>query len=75
MASKNYLSNNGHPRRNRIDLNIPAELKIRAAADAVEVLGCDVRLTNAVIKLAEARELVADWAEETGNVMPEEAHA
>jgi hypothetical protein len=71
MKSVNYLSNNGNPRRNRIDLNLPAELKIREAVDAVEGLGADVRLTNAVIKLGEARELVADWAEETGNVLPE----
>jgi hypothetical protein len=71
MAKPNYLSNNGHPRRNRVDLNTPVELKIREAVDMVEVLGCDVRLTDAVIKLAEARELVADWIEETGNVIPE----
>lgn len=69
--NRNYLSSNGHPRRCRIDLNIPAELKIREAGDAIEKLGCDVRLTDAVIKLQEARELVADWAEETGNIAPE----
>ncbi len=73
MTNPNYLSNNGHPRRCRIDLNIPAELKIRESVDVVEHLGCDSRLTKAVIKLQEARELVADWAEDTGNVIPEVA--
>ncbi len=48
------------PRRNRIDLSTPAEMAIRRAVDAVEAAGCDARLTAAINKLHEARELVAD---------------
>jgi hypothetical protein len=49
------------PRRIRLDLNVPAELAIYNAIQEVEKLAPDVRLTNAVIKLAEAKELVADF--------------
>lgn len=51
----------GFPRRNRIDLNKPSELAIRNAIDEVEKLGADVKLTDAVIKLNEALELVSDF--------------
>lgn len=49
------------PRRNRLDLNMPAELAIYEAIQEVEKLPADVRLTNAVIKLQEAKELVSDF--------------
>jgi len=49
------------PRKNRIDLNIPAELAIRNAMTEVEKAGAAVQLTNAIIKLQEAFDLVADW--------------
>lgn len=74
MKSPNYLSANGHPRRNRVDLATPVEQEIRKARETVEMLGADVRLTDASTKLAEALDLVADWLEETGNVKPEEAY-
>ena len=51
------------PRRRRIDLASPVEQKIRAAMAEVESLGADVRLTNAAIKLEEAKDLVADYIE------------
>lgn len=54
---------NGHPRRDRIDLNTPAELAIRAAVDAVEMAGCHPLLTDAVNILTAAREKVADFVE------------
>lgn len=54
---------NGLPRRACLDANHPAELHIRAAIDKVENLGADVLLTQAVTKLAEAQDLVADWLE------------
>ena len=49
------------PRRIRLDLSEPAELAIRNAVDEVEKIGADVRLTNAINLLNEARELVADY--------------
>lgn len=49
------------PRKNRIDLNTPAELAIRNAMTEVEKAGAAVQLTNAIIKLQEAFDLVADW--------------
>ncbi len=52
------------PRRNRLDLSTPAELAIRNAVDEVEKIGADVRLTNAIILLDQARELVADFVDE-----------
>lgn len=51
------------PRRVRIDLFTPAERAIWDAMQAVESAGCDVRLTRAVIKLQEARDLVADFVD------------
>lgn len=51
------------PRRIRLDRMTPAELAIRDAVLAVETVGADTRLTNAVIKLQEARELVADYVD------------
>ncbi len=50
-------------RRIRLDLNVPAELAIYNAMQEVEKAGADVRLTNAVIKLADARNLVADYVD------------
>lgn len=69
--SSNYLSNNGVPRRNRIDLAVPQEVAIREALDRVEKSGAHPRLTDASVLLMEALAAVADWAEETGNVIPE----
>lgn len=51
------------PRRIRIDLFTPAEKAIWDAVQAVEAAGCDVRLTNAVILLGKARDLVADFVD------------
>lgn len=49
------------PRRNRLELMTPAELAIREAVLKVEELGCDTRLTDAVMLLGEAQEKVADY--------------
>jgi hypothetical protein len=66
-ANANPLpSNHGEfnfPRRNCIDANHAAELAIRAAIDAVEGLGADPLLTDAITKLGEAKDRVADWLE------------
>ena len=53
----------GFPRRNRIDLQTPAEKAIRGAVQAVEEAGADERLTSAVMLLGEALDKVADYVE------------
>ncbi len=52
------------PRRNRLDLNTPAELSIYNAIQEVEKVGADVKLTEAVTLMAKAKELVSDWVDE-----------
>lgn len=49
------------PRRIRMDLWEPAEKAIGTAVQEVEKMAADVRLTNAVILLLKARDLVADF--------------
>lgn len=51
------------PRRIRIDLMTPAELAIRNAMLAVEEVGADPLLTDAVILLQQARDKVADYVD------------
>ena len=50
-------------RRNRIDLNTPAELAIRKAMEEVEKLPASEKLTDAVVKLGDALNLVADFVD------------
>lgn len=49
------------PRRNRMDQWTPAERAIFDAVQAVEAVGADVRLTDAVVLLLAARDSVADY--------------
>jgi len=49
------------PRRNRLDLNTPAELAIHNAMQEVEKIGADVKLTEAITLLSKAKDLVADF--------------
>lgn len=49
------------PRRNRLDLNTEVELVIQNAIWEVEKIGASVKLTEAVTKLSEAKNLVADF--------------
>jgi len=51
------------PRRIRLDLNNAAELAIHNAIQEVEKLGADQRLTNAVIKLQQAKEDVSNYVD------------
>ena len=51
------------PRRNQLDKCTPAELAIYKAIEEVEKAGADVKLTDAIIKLQEAIELVADFVD------------
>lgn len=55
---------NDIPRRCRLDLNTPAEHAIYDAMIEVEKLAADVRLTDAVILLGEARNAVADFVDD-----------
>lgn len=49
------------PRRIRLDLMTPEERAIWDAIQLIEAMGADVKLTNAVIKLSEAKDLVSDF--------------
>src|SRR3990167_4136463 len=51
------------PRRCCLDQFVPAERAIYAAAQAVEAMPADVRLTDAVVLLGRARALVADYVD------------
>lgn len=53
----------GIPRRAQLELNTPAELAIRGAIQAVEEVGVDPLLTDAVVLLGLAREKVADYTD------------
>jgi hypothetical protein len=57
------ISDNGFPRRIRIDLYTPAETAIREAMFAVERAGCHPLLTDAVSLLEQAKTKVADFVE------------
>ena len=52
------------PRRIRLDRMTKAELAITSAMDAVEEAGADVRLTEAVVLLQQARDKVADFVDQ-----------
>jgi hypothetical protein len=51
------------PRRNRLDLWVPAELAISDAMRAVEAAGAHPRLTDAVVLLGQAQNAVADFVD------------
>ena len=51
------------PRRSSMLHMIPAEIAIHDAIIAVEKVGCDVLLTDAVILLSEAATKVADFVD------------
>ncbi len=55
------------PRRIILDQNTPAELAIYNAMQVVEELGADVKLTDAIILLDKAKNLVADYVDECLN--------
>jgi len=63
------LENNNNPkfdeyRRVRLDLNTEAELSIRDSVNKVELLGASPLLTDAIILLDKARNLVADYIDQ-----------
>lgn len=51
-------------RRNNLQLMAKAELAIFDAMQLVEEMGADVKLTDAVIKLGEAKDHVSDYLDE-----------
>ena len=51
------------PRRAQVDRLVPAEIAIHDAIRLVEEMGCDVRLTRAVILLGKAKGAVADYVD------------
>ncbi len=57
------LDDYGFPRRNRVDLYTLAETAIRNAMLAVEEVGADSLLTDAIILLEQAKHRVADFVE------------
>ena len=56
------------PRRCRVDRWCDAELAISRAVDEVEKMPADLRLTDAVILLGEARGKVADFVDQIPRV-------
>ena len=58
-------------RRHRIDLMTQAELAIHNAMDEVEKIGADVKLTDAIISLQKAKDLVSDFLDTQDTVNPD----
>lgn len=58
------MSETNVPRRIRLDLMTPAETAIHIAMIEVEKAGADVRLTDAIVLLQQAREKVSDYIDE-----------
>lgn len=52
------------PRRNNLNLNTDVEISIRESMLKVENMGSNPLLTEAIVKLNEARELVADFIDD-----------
>lgn len=63
LESKEPILVDGFPRRNRVDLYVPAEIAIQNAVQEVEKAGAHPLLTQAVISLQEAKDFVADYIE------------
>lgn len=63
VQQNGYGMNETIPRRIRMDNWTPAETAIYQAMQKVEEAGADVRLTDAVILLQQAREMVADYVD------------
>jgi hypothetical protein len=64
------MPDNKFPRRSCVYLLMPAEKAVYDAVQAVENVGADVRLTDAVVLLQLAREKLADYFDEQlGNTL------
>lgn len=51
------------PRRSRLPFCIPAEMAITNAVNELEKVGADIKLTEAVILLGKARDLLSDYVD------------
>ena len=58
------------PRRCYVDLMVPAEKAILDAMYAVEAMAADVRLTDAVILLGQAKDKVSDFVDSAAPAVP-----
>lgn len=52
------------PRRNRFDLFTPAEKSIYDAIQEVEKIGADPKLTDIVVMLSKAKDLLSDYVDD-----------
>jgi hypothetical protein len=59
------MGTNTIPRRAKLNENTPAELAIYNAMVEVEKLPADLRLTDAIVLLGKARDLVADFVDQS----------
>jgi hypothetical protein len=57
------IMENETPRRNRLDLNTPAEKAIYDAVQEVEKVGADPKLTDVVLLLSKAKDLLSDYVD------------
>lgn len=65
-----------NPRRNRLDLNTPAELAIHEAIQKVEMVGCHERLTKVIVLLGKAKTHLSDYVDdEIARKKVEEKHS
>lgn len=55
------------PRRATLEKMTPAELAIYNAIQEVDKVGADVKLTQAIQKLSEAKDFVSDYVDEYTN--------
>lgn len=51
------------PRKCKLELMSPGELAIHEAKQIVEAMGCDERLTDAIVLLIQAQDKVADFVD------------
>ncbi len=51
------------PRRNRMDFNTPSEKAIYDAIQEVEKAGADPKLTDVVVMLGKAKDLLSDYVD------------
>ena len=69
------ISDNGAPRRIRMDLYSPAEKAISDAMAAVEKAGAHPLLTDAVTLLAQAKDKIADYVDLTTDFWCQDCNA
>lgn len=62
---------NGIPRRADLSLNTSSELAIYNAMQEVEKVGADIKLTQSIILLQQAKDLVSDYID---NNYPPQPH-